>query len=92
MKRINPLIIIAIIAISSALFFLLKPYVKEVNREPINDMIVLYVDGKQLIDKSGIEEYFSGENRKFIATLATGALLLAIRHTIDTHIALIGNA
>ena len=74
MKRINPLIIIAIIAISSALFFLLKPYVKEANREPINDMIVLYVDGRQLIDKSGIEEYFGEENRKFIATIATGAL------------------
>lgn len=75
MKRINPLIIIAIIAISSALFFLLRPYVQETKREPISDMIVLYVDGKQLVTKSGIEQHFSEENRKFIATVTTGELV-----------------
>lgn len=75
MKRINPLIIIAIVAISSALFFLLKPHVKEANREPINDMVILYVDGAQLVAKSGIEEYFSEENRKFMTSIVAGGVV-----------------
>lgn len=91
MKRINPLIIIAIIAISTALFFLLKPFNKEEQREPISDMIVLYIDSKQLITKSAIENYLNEANRKFAATMAIGKLdaeeysdhLLAIAVNLD---------
>lgn len=74
MKRINPLIIIAIVAISTALFFLLKSHNNEVRREPITDAFVFYIDGKQLITKSGIEQHFSEDNRKFLATIATSEL------------------
>ena len=74
MKRINPLIIIAIIAIVSALFLLLRPTDNKVEKEAIEDMVVIYIDGKQLIEKSGLGEHFSVDNRRFIASLATGSM------------------